>query len=302
MPGHFGGISPVRQQQKARLMSFGLIGGGVLLVIVIIVFGVSAFSKQPNQPQEIVREVAAPIETVSVLVPLQTIEAGQELRPTMFKKEERPKAGLPPRVVRDFEEIKGYFSRSMIAADSPLITDYITQIKPSSVITARIPEGYRAVTIRVDAQSAVEGWVRPGAKVDVVWATTVRGKSTVSTIVENAEILSAESSTDAQQGAGGKAMMVPSTVTLMITAQDAQRIQLAKTTGTLSLNLRGDSDGKSSGRGSVNVDDLLRNGAAEETGPQCQGKVKLSGVEYCVMGGEMIPFDKLKSRKPPMPE
>lgn len=295
MAGHFGGISPVRQHQKAKTL--GLIIGLAIIVCVGIVALVVIGSKSKQNPSTII-EVPAQIETVSVIVPIVNVEAGQELKPSMFKKEARPKIGLPPRVIHDFEEIKNHYARSLIASDTVLVADYITELKPSSVITARIPDGYRAVTIRVDAQSAVEGWARPGAKVDVVWATTIRGKSTVSTIVENAEVLSAEQSTDAQGSAGaGKPMAIPSTVTLMITAQDAQKIQLAKTTGTLSLTLRGDSDVKTSGRDVYTVDDLLRTPGDSDGAVQCNGKVKLGGVEYCIRNnGEMVLMDEAKSK------
>ena len=295
MSGHFGGVSPVRQQQRAK--AIGLVVGVALVVCLLIIGIISITSSKPETVEKIVeKEVPAQVEMVDVLVPIQNIEAGQELRPAMFKKDQRPKAGLPPRSIRDFEEIRGHYSRSLIAADAPLVADYITTLKPSSVLTAKIPDGYRAVTIRVDAQSAVEGWARPGARVDVVWATTIRNQNTVATIVENAEVLSAEQSTDASM-AKGQGMIVPSTVTLMVTAQDAQKIQLAKTTGTLSLTLRGDSDAKTSGRDIISVDDLLNNSAKVESQVRCQGKVKISGVEYCIVNGEMIPMDQVKNRK-----
>ena len=295
MAGHFGGISPVRSQQRAKTIGivFAVAFVLFLLIVGVIFFGSSG---DTGAPTEVIREVPAQLETVSVLVPVQNIEAGEELKPGMFKKEDRPKQGLPARIVRDFEEIKGHYSRTYIAADAALLTDYITPLRPSSVITAKIPDGYRAVTIRVDAQSSIEGWARPGARVDVVWATTIRNKNTVSTIVENAEVLSAESSTDAQGGnAAGKGMIVPNTVTLMVTAQDSQKIQLAKTTGTLSLTLRGDSDAKTFGRENITIDDLIRSGEPEQS-VRCQGKIKLSGVEYCLVNGEMVPMDQLKDQ------
>jgi pilus assembly protein CpaB len=218
-----------------------------------------------------------------VLVPVREIEAGLALEPTMFRREPRPQVGVSPRVVRDFEEIQGLFARSLIVPGQPLHRDYITTVKPTNAITANIPEGHRAVTISVDARSSVEGWVRPGARVDVIWASSIRGRPGVTVIVQNALVLSAERNPDPKVQPGAP---VPNTVTLLVTADDAARINLAQTTGSLTLQLRGDNDpGKGRAGGSITVEDLY--GGNSSTGPthNCEGTVVLSGVKYCVRPG-----------------
>ncbi|MCB0338493.1 MAG: Flp pilus assembly protein CpaB [Bdellovibrionales bacterium] len=287
---HFGGINPIKQQQRAQTLRLALGVGIVAFFVVIGLFFLSSDSS--TAVESVVREVPAEVEMVEVLVPVQSIKAGAGLEPQMFRKDPRPKQGLSPRVIRDFEEIKGFYARSLIAADAPLLSDYITSVPPSSEITPKIPDGYRAVTISVNSVSAVEGWARPGARVDVVWATVVRGHSTVKTIVQNARVLSAdarsESPADQQQGG-----VIPSSVTLLVTAKDAQKIQLAKTSGTLSLTLRGDDDrGKASDIGTLSIDDLLEGNRTEEIAPNSEGSVIIGGVEYDVVRGKMVPRKK----------
>ena len=152
----------------------------------------------------------------------------------------------------------------------------------------------------MDATSAVEGWARPGARVDIVWTTQNRGKQAVITIVQNAKILSAESLTQSQVEQTGKSIAIPSTVTMLVTAQDAKKIQLARTSGTLSLTLRGDNDlGKSEMGGTITFDDLL--GTTERTvdeNPNIQGTIKIGGVEYKLIDGKMVPASELNSKKP----
>src|SRR5262245_25445839 len=159
MGAHFGGLSPVRQQ---RTKSVVIIGAAVIVLCLAIAgfLFVNSSSSTASVPdhQIQVKEVPAQIEMIDVLVPIQNVDAGVELKPSMFKKEPRPKSGLPTRAVRDFEEIKNFYSRSLIPADTVLVADLITTIRPSSIITTQIPEGYRAVTIRVDMSSGVEGW------------------------------------------------------------------------------------------------------------------------------------------------
>ena len=292
MASHFGGISPVRQQQKIRTL--GLIGG-IALVVCLAIAGLLLVTPGKNEATQQTKRAAAPqgsapIEMIEVLIPIQRIEAGQELLPSLFRKDSRPKQGLSARAVRDFEEVKGQYSRSLIAADSPLLLDYVTPIKPSSIMTASIPEGYRAVTIRVNAQSAVEGWARPGARVDVIWAAKIRGERTVSTIVHNAKILSAQSSMNTAVDESGK-VGIPSTVTLLVTAKNAQKIQLAKGSGSLSLLLRGDTDVKASDGTPLTTSDLIGDARRDKRGEKVDGIVTIGGQKYKVVQGKMKPVD-----------
>jgi Flp pilus assembly protein CpaB len=103
-------------------------------------------------------------------------------------------------------------------------------------------------------------------------------------------VLSAERSLDEQVAPGAA---VPSTVTLLVTAQDASKIQLASTTGSLSLSLRGDEDTTgSSGGGTVTVDDLYggntRQGSRRSNR---EGTVSIGGKRFFVENGRLIPAE-----------
>jgi pilus assembly protein CpaB len=239
---------------------------------------------------------------IEVLVPVQNVEQGKQLDPSMFRKEKRIKDGLSPKVVKEFEEIQGFYAKTLIVADQPLHQDYITRTRPVNEIIQQIPEGYRAVTIRVDQISSVEGWARPGALVDVVWASRVNGQAAVTVIVESAKILSAERVTEAQKEQGQQQQQpgapVPSTVTLLVTSDDANKIQLATTAGSLSLNLRGDNGGmKGSTGGTITVDDLLlKRGGEEKLEQECKGRLKTCSKDgkcetLCMLpNGSMVPL------------
>ena len=291
MTGYFGGMHPGRNQQRTRAL--GLLVG-IALVVVFTFVGFMVLNQDTTtatvNTEADVRDLPAQVAMVEVLVPIQSLEPGVKLEPSMFRRESRPKQGLSRRVVRDYEEIKGTYARSLIAADAPLLSDYITTSRPTSVITPEIPDGYRAVTIRVDAQSSVEGWARPGARVDIVWTTQNKGRQAVITVVQNAKVLSAEQLTQSQVEQAGKNVSIPGTVTLLVTAQDAKKIQLAKTTGTLNLTLRGDNDpGKSEMGGQITYEDLLgATTAAEEVDANIQGTIKIGGVEYKLVDGKMV--------------
>jgi pilus assembly protein CpaB len=213
-------------------------------------------------------EPESQVKMVEVLVPVQRIENGTPLDPAMFRREQRPQIAVGnSRVVKDNEEVIGHYARTVILPGQPLQAELITSVRPNNPLTPSIPEGYRAVTISVDARSSVEGFALPGARVDVVWASRIRDKPAVTVIVQNAKVLSAERNMNAETAATG---VVPSTVTLLVTADDAAKIQLAQTTGSLSLSLRGDNEApKGDAARSITIDELLNGpGGKPAAGPK----------------------------------
>ncbi len=282
----FGGVGPVNRRQRTNIV---VIVGVVFAVICVI----AAFTIIANRPgtaatQTIVVEREASVKMVDVLVPVADVAMGTALEPGMFRKESRPAVAVDPRSVKDTEEIKGYFSRSLVVAGQPLHKDMITQVRPANSLTVNIPDGYRAVTIRVDQRTSVEGFTQPGARVDVHWIYADKGQQAVTLIVQNAKVLSAERKTDQSGQASGQA--VPSTVTLLVTDRDAAKISLASSNGTLTLTLRGDIDsGKSAATEKVTLSDL-RNGSEEGQEERTEGTVMIGGKKFKVLpGGKMVP-------------
>lgn len=282
MARHFGGVHPSRYQEKLRLLVVLGILIAIIVGFVIVLLLTSAQSTATQSAPIVAPPLQEPqIEMLEVLIPVQRIEAGTAFEPVMFRRESRPKVGLSMSVVREFDQIRGGYARSLIIPDQPLHEEYVTRSKPTNMITANIPEGYRAVTIRVDAKSGVEGWALPGARVDVVWASEIRNQQAITVIVENAKVLSAErnSNPNAEMKADGP---IPSTVTLLVTADEAKKIQLASISGSLSLSLRGDRDtGKGSNSGSITVDDLLSNGDRKAVQNPCQGRIRTCENGVC---------------------
>lgn len=299
MTRHFGHVNNYRANDaKAAIVFSG--------ILVVVFSGLALYLLRPGGEvapavDTVVVEREAKLDMVDVIVPVKNIDAGTPLEPSLFRKVPQARTGISDKVVTNFEELKGVYARSMIVAEQPLYRDYITAIRPTNAVIANIPEGFRAVTIRVDAQSSVEGWARPGARVDVVWTSKIRGKSGIAVIVENAKVLSAERQAEVSPGAGGAAQPagapVPSTVTLLVTSEDAKRVQLAATAGSMALALRGDRDAKSSSGGPLTVDDLLAQGVpVDPKKKSSQGTIKIKGEngeynEFAMRDGKLVPLE-----------
>lgn len=289
MTRHFGGVNPGRKSDKTRALIF--VSSFLVLVFSAVAFIVLSVSDSPatapvaSAPAVKEEDRARMLE---VLVPIRQIEAGVPLAATMFRKESRPELSLPPRVLLNEEEVNGQYARTLILPGAPVTRDFLTSVKPVNILTAKIPKGFRAVSIRVDQRTSVEGFARPGSKVDVVWATTVKGEQAIVTIVENAEVLSAERDTNSKTNPGSP---IPTTVTLMTSTEDAQKIQLAASSGgTMSLNLRGDSDTQGSDRGMTTVSDILDGPKSVNPEEDITGTITMGGIEYGILkSGKMVP-------------
>jgi pilus assembly protein CpaB len=230
-----------------------------------------------------------------VLVASNAIESGAALEVSMFRLESVPVGQLAPNYISHFDQIRGGYAASYIAARQPLSLDFITMKAPVNQIQATIPEGYRAVSLSVDAITNVEGWARTGAKVDVLLASSLNSKPAITVIVQNAKVLSSGRGTgteSATMSAGS------STVTLMVTTEEAAKLQLASSSGALSLALRGDDDPvETSGVNTVTIDAVLGVLPAQTAAPvPSEGKVTVDGKKFLIINGKLVPDSALTDK------
>lgn len=293
MARNVGGFGAVRKQDKFK----GVFIVGILFCVLLGSIG-TIIALRPSKQVKVADPVKNDVEMVDVLIPAKQFDAGTMLEPGQFKVEKRPKDSVPMRAIVSLEQVNGYYARTAILPNQPFSVDYLTRVKPTNVLTANIPDGFRAVTIRVDERSGVEGWARPGAKVDVVWVTIINGKQTVKTIVFNAKVLSAgQQAEGAQQVNPQQSGASPTTVTLLVSVDDSKRIQLATTIGSLSLSLRGDKDSElPSVESGFTIDDVL-GVETKKVEEKCHAKVKIKrpdgGMDImCLRDGELFPMQK----------
>jgi Flp pilus assembly protein CpaB len=99
-----------------------------------------------------------------------------------------------------------------------------------------IPPGYRAISIAIDEVSSVSYKVRPNHRVDVLLSFTYQGQPAVIVLVETAKVLAVGLGDQKASGVGSK------TATLLVSSENARKIELAKEYGKLSLVRAGESE------------------------------------------------------------
>lgn len=221
---------------------------GLAALIIFISFAGIIASIHFSSQQGTASTVSAPqnvIEPgmVEVVVPIESIPPGATLEPRLFHRVKKPEVLVGPEVIRDFEEVRGLYSRGVLVAGQPVHRDFLTSLQPVNALTASIPPGYRAIAISVDAISSVEGWAQPGARVDVIWVTRDLGSQMAYVVAPNAKVLSANKRAEGASVDGQKKdEETPQTVTLLLSVRDAMRVRLAALNGRLALVLRGSED------------------------------------------------------------
>ncbi|MGH9256410.1 MAG: Flp pilus assembly protein CpaB, partial [Vicinamibacterales bacterium] len=125
-----------------------------------------------------------------------------------------------------------------------------------------IPEGMRAISIRVNEIVGVAGFVMPGTRVDVVLSVDNPGAAhgtepMARTVIGNVLVLTAGTRYDQQEGKNGEPQR-SSVVTLAVLPEDGERIALASTQGQLSLALRNPADAEPTKTPGMRLSVLMR--------------------------------------------
>lgn len=279
-----GHVSPLR---------FAAILSLVVSVIAAGYFGAQLLQQTALKDSMSVNVASRPVKPLmqaEVVVAAREISAGAKLFPEMFAHELRTVDDVG-QVFTDTRSLEGRFSAHDIARGATVLSKDIATTRTVNAVTAKIPPGQRAVTIAVDAVSGVEGWARPGSRVDVVWSTMHLGQRLVTTIVEKAEILSAEQSAqiNPQDTHESKEMRsLPTHVTLLVSVADSQKVQLAKESGSLSLSLRGDDDTVPHGNETLTLQNLLSPIEDSYLRPH-EGEVEVGGKVFELRRGKLVP-------------
>ncbi|NLF25787.1 MAG: Flp pilus assembly protein CpaB [Deltaproteobacteria bacterium] len=213
-----------------RRRSHGLIGMGLLSLSILA----GAFMLRGGTPAAAPEPPTSALwETVEVPVPTDFVPAGTRISQIRFKHLGFPRDQLPRGAIRDLSPYMEAVVVAPLPANLPLFRENLSHsARGSNPVIERIPTGMRAITIQVDATSAVEGWAGSGSVVDVLLVEETR--STV--VAEQVKVLSTERTVAQHEGEAAPA--VPSTVTLLVTQEQALAINTAVPRGRIAFALR----------------------------------------------------------------
>lgn len=292
----FGGNYPAvnRGNKREQLMFVAAAGLAFsLLMVLLVVFNLRK-AEAGNTNAEIPNELASTmVGTVTLYTSDTYVKAGTPLQALPFREVYWPRSSVPDGAVLDLRELQSNFARVDIPVGVPIQRSHITQEK-AAPISLPITPGMRAVTIQVDAESGIEGFAKPGTRVDIVLTYMNDGNLTSKVIVQNARILSkgGETQKEEEDLPQRRAKVAP-TVTLEVSPADALKVTTSKQLGSLSLFMRAGEDDKAAPV--VEVSKQQIDGGLKKKGSErnCnKGAVRIEGKEYMIdCSGSITPID-----------
>jgi len=180
----------------------------------------------------------APPTSSKLIVAARVLEPGSLVRDGDLRLGDR--AGpVPEGALLKKEEIVGRGVTSTIFANEPFIESRLAPKGGGAGLAALIPNGMRAVAVRVNEIVGVAGFVVPGMRVDVLVSGNppgnTAGGSVTKTLLQYVQVLSAGQ--NFQKDTEGKPVSVQ-VVNLLVTPEQAEMLSLASSQTTIQLVLR----------------------------------------------------------------
>jgi pilus assembly protein CpaB len=205
-------------------------------------------SQQP-QPKPVLAE-----EQVDVLYATKALSSLTIVDQQSVVRKKMPKAQAPMVFMSDAAMVVGRALRVGMAEGQAFTPECLADKDSGIHVAAAVPQGMRAATVSLTNYEALHGVLYPGSIVDVMFGFK-REKSSESTIIEEAvcmtpmkgvKVLSVNDRTivtSPPETSGSNAVTEQKeTVTLLVTPNQAELLQLAQESGKISLNLRGPLD------------------------------------------------------------
>ena len=183
-------------------------------------------------------------DITQVVVARTEISLGQRLAPEMLKLVDWPKNSLPPGAHVSTEKLDGRVLKAGLQRGEPVLEAKLAPQGTQGGLSAVISEGKRAITVRVNDVIGVAGFALPGNYVDIIVNTQKEGDRTnrdqnISKIVLEKILVLAVAQ---EVGRDETKPRVVNAVTLEVTPEEAEKIDLARSVGSLSLVLRNQVD------------------------------------------------------------
>jgi pilus assembly protein CpaB len=194
------------------------------------------------------------------------IAIGSKIIPEQIMMVQFPKESTPDGAFDSAEKLAGRVAVVNIAARDAITEARLAPEGTAAGLSAVIPEGYRAMTVKVDDAAGISGFIMPGSLVDVVVTIDPREGSgmqdPVSKIVlQNIKVLANGQNIDKPENER-EANSVKA-VTLQVTPPQAEKLALSATQGKLQLVMRNQVDQGDEQTPGVNKRNLLGGESAQ---------------------------------------
>ena len=221
------------------------------------------------------------VASTKVVVASRDLMFGTQLREGMLEVIDWPASGTLKDPVTEPKQIYQRVINTAILRGEPVLATKLAPLGEKGGLSALLHEGTRAVTVKVNEIVGVAGFALPGNFVDVmVNATDKSGKVISKIVLERILVLALAQDASTSET---KPRLV-NAVTLEVTPQQAEQIDLARSVGSLSLVLRSQVDMGHINTTGASMEDLFKQPVVDKTTPTRSSSNRISDRPEIIRG------------------
>jgi pilus assembly protein CpaB len=201
--------------------------------------------------------VIAVMATYGVYRVLQSTKAGGKIvtRPVVIALADLPEGGridknqvgtspwpvqvIPSGAFVETDSVIGRVTRVPVFKGEPLVPGRLAPVGTGPGIEVKIAPGMRAMPVRINDVSGLNGLIQPNARVDMLVTLREGVNASAKLFMQNLKVLAVGNRVERNENGEG---MNAATATLEVSPQQAERIALAQRQGSIQLVLRGYGD------------------------------------------------------------
>lgn len=265
-----------RKRRKWMALVLALVSGGAAGYLAL------GYMNKPLSPRS-----ASASATTQIVVAARDLALGTVLAPGDVKTIAWPSVTVPPGYAGSEEQVVGRGLITPVSANEPLMTAKLADKEAGGGLPIVIPEGMRAVSVKVDEVIGVAGFVLPGTRVDVlVTLSDNSGREEAATRVILQNVRTLASGQTIQKNANGEPQTA-TVITLLVTPEEAEKLTLAATEGAIQLALRNTLDMAEVETDGIQTTTLVRTEAPPQPAarPAARGPRRPSGTSVITYNG-----------------
>src|SRR5262245_26397109 len=179
------------------------------------------------------------LATKKVMLGASDIQLGSQLTPDMVRSVDWPSGSLPDGAIQTEKDLESRVVKTSLLRGEPILETKLAPVGTKGGLSSLITGGKRAITVKVNEVIGVAGFALPGNHVDVMVNTKDDADKPISKIVlEQILVLAAAQEANRDE----TKPKVVNAVTLEVTPDQAEKLDLAWSIGQLSLVLRNQLD------------------------------------------------------------
>lgn len=211
-------------------------------------------------------------KTVTVVRAKQDISAHEEIQKDMVETVETADSLFAPANERmdKVDTAIGRVAAKHIPKNAPVLLSLLAPEGTRPGMVGRIPQGYRAVSVKIDEVSGVAYQMQPGDWVDVIVVMDIdagtRGKkeTVAEVILQHIQVAAIGYGTNPDADTTQSKMKPAKSATLLVPEEEVPKLHLAGTRGKITLAMRGEDDKSQNSPAVAYGSDIMKGGGGPE--------------------------------------